>query len=71
MAKLRIELPEKRVKLTAQIKERSNVVLNEYKNYLTNVHNTEISHDRILDALIENIEKDKDFKKFRTTQSKV
>ena len=71
MAKLNIELPEKKVKISAHIKAKSNTILNEYKNYLTEVHNTEISQDRILDALIENIAKDRDFKKFRTTQSKV
>ena len=71
MAKLNIELPEKKIKISAHIKEKSNTILNEYKNYLTEVHNTEISQDRILDALIENIAKDRDFKKFRTTQIKV
>lgn len=68
MAKIKVEIPQKRTKIMAHIKEGSFQTLNDYKSYLSNLHQVEISFDLIFDALIDNIEKDKDFKKFLTSK---
>lgn len=69
MTKLKIDLPQKRNKISVHLKENSIHILNEYRSYLSEIHDTEITYELVLDALIQNIEKDKEFKKFRTASA--
>lgn len=69
MAKLKLDLPEERVKTAFKLKKSSFHILNDYAAYLSEVHKTKVSHDVILDSLLDKLSKDKDFTKFRAASS--
>ncbi len=70
MTKLKIDLPQKSNKISVHLKQSTINILDEYKNYLSNIHDADITYEIIFEALIKNVEKDRDFKKFRISSQK-
>lgn len=70
MTKLKIDLPQKSNKISLHLKQSTINILDEYKTYLSNIHDADITYEIIFEALIKNIEKDRDFKKFRISSQK-
>lgn len=64
MAKLKIDLPEEKIKTAFKLKPSSQKILKEYAIYLSDFHNKKVSEDTILDSMLEKLAKDKDFKIF-------
>jgi hypothetical protein len=62
MAKLKIEIPEERVKASFKIKMSSHKILEEYSKYLSDLHKSPVSKDVIVESLLEKLSKDKEFK---------
>lgn len=64
MTKLKIELPEEKVKTVFKLKKSSQEILNNYALYLSDLHKQKVSEDVVIDSVLEKLSKDKDFKKF-------
>lgn len=62
MARLKIEIPEEKVKASFKIKMSSHKILEDYSKYLSEMHKSHVSKDVILESLLEKLSKDKDFK---------
>lgn len=70
MAKLKIELPEEKVKTVFKLKKSSHEILNNYALFLSDLHKKKVSEDIVIDSVLEKLSKDKDFKKFCLSQKK-
>jgi hypothetical protein len=63
MATLKVDIPEEKVKTVLKLKKSSQLILDTYSTYLSELHRTPVSKDVIIDSLLEKLSKDKDFKK--------
>lgn len=70
MAKLKIELPEEKVKTVFKLKKSSQEILNNYALYLSDLHKIKVSEDIVIDSVLDKLSKDKDFKNFCTNKKK-
>jgi hypothetical protein len=69
--KLKFDLPEEKIRTTVKLKKSSIDTLNYFREYQTKVLKVAITNDNIIDALVENINRDKDFIKFKEKQSRI
>lgn len=69
--KLKFDLPEEKIRTTVKLKKSSIDTLNQYREYQSKSLKINITNDNIIDALIENISRDKEFIKFREKQSRI
>ena len=64
MAKLKLQIPEEKIRTSFKLKKSAADVLKNYSLYMSDSHKTAISQDAIMESLIDKLAKDKDFQKF-------
>jgi hypothetical protein len=69
--KLKFDLPEEKIRTTVKLKKSSIETLNYFREYQSKVLKVTITNDNVIDALIENINRDKEFIKFKERQSRI
>ena len=69
--KLKFDLPEEKIRTTVKLKKSSIETLNSFREYQTKILKVAITNDNIIDALIENINRDKDFLKFHENKIRI
>lgn len=67
MAKLKITIPEEKIRTSLKIKKSLAEALTDYSIFMSELHKVKISSETIVEGLIEKLLRDKDFQKFRSS----
>jgi hypothetical protein len=67
MSKLKITIPEEKVRTSIKIKKSLSETLKDYSIYVSEMHKIKISSETIIEGLLEKLSKEKDFQKFRSS----
>lgn len=71
MVKLRINIPEEKIKISFKIKKSLSKGLKDYSEFMSTAHNVLIPQDIIMESIIEKVLKDKEFTSFLISKNEL
>ena len=68
MPKLKINIPEQKVKISLKLNKSAVDGLNDYSSYMSDIHKIKISPETVMESMIDKLLKDKEFQQFCTSK---